>query len=118
MEGPDVGVDAVLYRVVRAGPPRRQPSYVATETVADPDDVLLDLLKRVKGGGRTPLLDRVDPLGELVVGVGSAPQLLDELRCLAEVARGPVEAERIRRLTLLARRCLNGREVEIRFEGD
>ncbi|MEV0431054.1 hypothetical protein [Micromonospora sp. NPDC050495] len=113
-----MGVDAVLYRQVRAGPPRGRPSYVATETVADPDDVLLDLLKRVRGGGRTPLLDRVDPLGELVVGVESAPQLLDELRCLMEVARVPAEAERIRRLALLVRRCLNGRNVEIRFEGD
>lgn len=113
-----MGVDAVLYRLVRAGPARRRPSYVASEVVADPQDVLLDLLKRVRGGGRTPLLDRVDPLGELVVSPGSASQLLAELRCLAEVARAPAEVEHIRRLALLARRCLNTRDVEIRFEGD
>ncbi|SBT53213.1 hypothetical protein [Micromonospora auratinigra] len=113
-----MGVDAVLYRLVRAGPTRRRASYVASEVVADPDDVLLDLLKRVRGGGRTPLLDRVDPLGEMVVGPGSAPQLLTELRCLAEVATAPAEVEQVRRLALLARRCLNTREVEIRFEGD
>ena len=86
--------------------------------VADPDDVLLDLLKRVRGGGRTPLLDRVDPLGELVVSAEAAPQLLAELRCLAEVAGAPVEVDRVRRLALLARRCLASRDVEIRFEGD
>lgn len=113
-----MGVDAVLYRLVRAGPARRRPSYVASETVADPDDVLLDLLKRVRGGGRTPLLDRIDPLGELVVNAEAVPQLLAELRCLAEVARSPVETTQVRRLALLARRCLNGRDVEIRFEGD
>ncbi len=113
-----MGVDAVLYRLVRAGPTRRRPSYVASEVVADPDDVLLDLLKRVRGGGRTPLLDRVDPLGELVVGAGSAPQLLAELRCLAEAARAPAEIDQVRRLALLARRCVNTRDVEIRFEGD
>jgi hypothetical protein len=118
MEGPNVGVDAVLYRLVRAGPDRRRPSYVASELVADPDDVLLDLLKRVRGGGRTPLLDRIDPLGEMVVGTGSASQLLAELRCLADAARAPAEVEQVRQLMLLARRCLNARDVEIRFEGD
>lgn len=113
-----MGVDAVLYRLVRAGPGHRRPSYVAAQVVPDPDDVLLDLLKRVRGGGRTPLLDRIDPLGELVVDAEAAPRLLAELRCLAEVARAPVETEQVRRLTLLARRCLRDREVEIRFEGD
>ncbi|MFR9778018.1 hypothetical protein ACL02O_18440 [Micromonospora sp. MS34] len=113
-----MGVDAVLYRLVRAGPAHRRPSYVASQVVADPDDVLLDLLKRVRGGGRTPLLDRLDPLGELLVDAGSAPQLLAELRCLAEVARAPAEVEHIRRLALLVRRCLDTRDVEIRFEAD
>lgn len=113
-----MGVDAVLYRLVRAGPARHRPSYVASEVVADPDDVLLDLLKRVRGGGRTPLLDCIDPLGELVVGAEAVPQLLAELRCLAEVARAGPELEQVRRLVLLARRCQNGRDVEIRFEGD
>ncbi|WP_319458865.1 hypothetical protein [Micromonospora sp. RTP1Z1] len=113
-----MGVDAVLYRLVRAGPGRRRPSHVAADVVADPDDVLLDLLTRVRGAGRTPLLDRVDPLGELVVGAESAPQLLAELRCLAEVARASTEVDRVRRLALLVRRCVTSRDVEIRFEGD
>lgn len=113
-----MGVDAVLYRLVRAGPGHRRPSYVPAEVVADPDDVLLDLLKRVRGGGRTPLLDRVDPLGQLVVGTEAAPQLLAELRCLAEVARAPAEEDQVRRLRLLVRRCLSNRDVEIRFEGE
>ncbi|MFF4892250.1 hypothetical protein [Micromonospora chersina] len=113
-----MGVDAVLYRQVRAGPARRRPSYVSTEVVADPHDVLLDLLKRVRGGGRTPLLDRVDPLGELVVDAEAVPQLLAELPLLAEVAREPAEVDQIRRLAVLARRCLTSRDAEIRFEGD
>ncbi|MFG3685855.1 hypothetical protein [Micromonospora sp. NPDC047740] len=113
-----MGVDAVLYRVVRAGPVCHRPSYVASEVVADPDDVLLDLLKRARGGGRTPLLDRVDPLGESVVDAEATQQLLAELRCLAELARTPAEVTHIRRLALLARRCLDRRDVEIRFEGD
>ncbi|MEU2611803.1 hypothetical protein ABZ570_09495 [Micromonospora sp. NPDC007271] len=113
-----MGVDAVLYRQVRAGPARHRPSYVASEVVADPDDVLLDLLDRVRGGGCTPLLDRIDPLGELVVDVGAVPQLLVELGRLAEIAGSPGEVEQVHRLVLLARRCLNGRDVEIRFESD
>ncbi|MDZ5442554.1 hypothetical protein U2F26_07395 [Micromonospora sp. 4G57] len=113
-----MGVDAVLYRLVRAGPGRGRPSHIAAGVVADPDDVLLDLLKRVRGGGRTPLLDRVDPLGELVVAAEAAPQLLAELGCLAEVARAPAEVDQVRQLAQLTRRCLTSREVEIRFEGD
>ncbi|WP_089157003.1 hypothetical protein [Micromonospora sp. NBS 11-29] len=113
-----MGVDAVLYRRVRAGADRRRSSYISIEVVADPQDVLLDLLTRVRGGGRTPLLDRVVPLGELVVDADRVPHLLTELRCLAEAARVPAETDQIRRLARLARRCLEGRDVEIRFEGD
>lgn len=113
-----MGVDAVLYRVVRAGPARRRPSYVAAGLVADPDDLLMALLKRVRGEGRTPLLDRIDPLGELVVGPEAAPQLLAELRCLAEAAATPGEIAQLRRLALLVRRLGQERAVQLRFEGD
>ena len=113
-----MGVDAVLYRRVRAGTDRRRPSYVSIEVVADRQDVLLDLLTRVRGGGRTPLLDRVEPLGELTVDAGQVPHLLTELRCLLEAARAPREVDQIRRLARLAHRCLEGRDVELRFEGD
>ncbi|MEV0001979.1 hypothetical protein AB0H28_06770 [Micromonospora sp. NPDC050980] len=113
-----MGVDAVLYRRVRSGADRRRLSYVSVEVVADRQDVLLDLLARVRGGGRTPMLDRVDPLGELTVDAGQVPRLLTELRCLLEVARAPQEVEQVRRLARLAHRCLEGRDVELRFEGD
>lgn len=111
-----MGVDVVLYRVVGAGPNRRR--LVPAEVLPDPDDVLLDLVQRVRGGGRTPLLDRVDPVGELVLPADQAPQLRAELRCLAEVARTAPEVTHVRRLDLLARHCRQDREMEIRFEGD
>ncbi|MGK5672027.1 hypothetical protein ACSNOB_04145 [Micromonospora sp. URMC 106] len=111
-----MGVDVVLYRVVGVGPGRRR--LVPAEVLPDPDDVLLDLVQRVRGGGRTPLLDRVDPVGELVLPADQAPQLLAELRCLAEVARTAPEVTHVRRLDLLARHCRQDREMEIRFEGD
>ncbi|PZF87128.1 hypothetical protein [Micromonospora deserti] len=113
-----MGVDVVLYRVVGAGPDRRRVSYVPAEVLPDPDDVLLDLLTRARGGGRTPLLDRVDPIGELVVPADRAPQLLAELRRLAEAARAAPELAHLRRLDRLARRCRQDGEMEIRFEGD
>ncbi|MFD4205016.1 hypothetical protein ACFWRG_03410 [Micromonospora tulbaghiae] len=113
-----MGVDAVLYRQISAGNGRHRPAYVSIEVVADPQDVLLDLLKRVRGGGRTPLLDRVDPLGELTVGTERMPQLLGELRCLGEVAGAPAEIDHVHRLARLARRCAERRDAEIRFEGD
>ncbi|MEH1100357.1 hypothetical protein [Micromonospora sp. CPCC 205561] len=111
-----MGVDVVLYRAVASGSGGRR--VVPAEVLPDPDEVLLGLVGRVRGTGRTPLLDRVDPVGELVVSAGQAPQLLAELRCLAEVARSTPEMTHVRRLDRLARRCRQDREMEIRFEGD
>ncbi|MEU5945372.1 hypothetical protein ABZ793_07390 [Micromonospora sp. NPDC047465] len=111
-----MGVDVVLYRVVGARSGRRR--LVPAEVLPDPDDVLLDLVERVRGTGRTPMLDRVDPVGQLVVPADQAAQLLAELRCLAEVARTTPEVTHVRRLDLLARHCRPDREMEIRFEGD
>ncbi|MEU9506478.1 hypothetical protein AB0D32_09390 [Micromonospora sp. NPDC048170] len=111
-----MGVDVVLYRAVGAGSGRRR--VVPAEVVPDPDDVLLNLVKRVRGVGRTPLLDQVDPVGELVIPAGQAPQLLAEVRCLAEVARSTPEMTHVRRLDRLVRRCREDRAMEIRFEGD
>ncbi|MFI1192608.1 hypothetical protein ACH4T9_04950 [Micromonospora sp. NPDC020750] len=113
-----MGLDVVLYRLVHPGPGRRRPSYASVQVVADPRDVLVDLLARVRGGGRTPFLDRLDPGGELVVAVGQVPQLLAELRYLGEAAGNPAEAEQVRRLVGLARRCLRDHDVQLRFEGD
>lgn len=113
-----MGLDVVLYRMVRAGVTSRRSSYVPVEVVDDSDDVLLRLLTRVRGGGRTPLLDRFDPTGELVVSAPEAPRLLAELRSLAEVTGTPAEAARVRSLAALTRRCIRGHDVEIRFEGD
>ena len=113
-----MGVDAVLYRQISAGSSRRRPAYVSIEVVADPQDGLLGLRARGRGGGRTPLLDRVDPLGELTVDTDRMSQLLADLRCLAEVAGAPAEADHIRRLARLARRCAERRDTELRFEGD
>ncbi|TDC79450.1 hypothetical protein E1193_19090 [Micromonospora sp. KC606] len=112
-----MGLDVVLYRLVRSGP-GRPPSPVATQLVADPDDLLLDLLTRGRGGGATPLLDRIDPLGELVVSAERALQLLTELDRLAEVARTREETDRVRQVVTIVRRCVRERDLEIRFEAD
>ncbi|MGN9765749.1 hypothetical protein ACTMS2_11310 [Micromonospora sp. SD12] len=111
-----MGVDVVLYRAVGAGSGRHR--VVPAEVLPDPDDVLLDLVRRVRGAGRTPLLDRVDPVGELVVPAAQVPQLLAEVRCLAEVARSTPEMTHVRLLDRLVRRCRQERAMEIRFEGD
>ncbi|MEV4478772.1 hypothetical protein AB0K04_21745 [Micromonospora coxensis] len=111
-----MGLDVVLYRLVRGQ--GRRPSPVAARVVADPDDLLLDLVKRGRGGGRTPTLDRIDPLGELVIGADRAAEVLAELDRLAEVARTPAETAQLNRVATLVRRCAQERDLEIRFEAD
>ncbi|WP_036374738.1 hypothetical protein [Micromonospora sp. ATCC 39149] len=114
-----MGLDVVLYRLLHSGSGRRRSSsYTTVQVVADPHDVLVGLLQRVRGGGRTPLLDRLDPGGELVVAVEQVPGLLAELRWLGELTVSPAEAEQVRRLVALARRCLRDHDVALRFEGD
>ncbi|TDC35961.1 hypothetical protein [Micromonospora sp. KC213] len=112
-----MGLDVVLYRLVPRGP-ARPPYPVATQLVADPDDLLLDLVNRGRGGGATPLLDQVGPSGDLVVGAQRALHLLAELDRLAEAARTRAETDQLRRVVALVRRCTRQRDLEIRFEAD
>ncbi|RKN49318.1 hypothetical protein [Micromonospora endolithica] len=111
-----MGVDVVLYRAVSVGTGRRR--HVPMELLPDPDDALLDLVRRVRGTGRTPVLDQVDPVGLLVVPADWADSLLAELDRLAEAARGPAELAHVHRLEGLVHRLRADREMELRFEGD
>ncbi|NJP30778.1 hypothetical protein [Micromonospora thermarum] len=111
-----MGLDVVLYRALPAG--NRRVSYVPVRVVPDNDDTLLGLLDRIRGAGRTPLLDRLDPVGDQAFDARSVPTLLEELRFLANVAGTEVEAARVRSVVALARRCLREPGTEIRFEGD
>ncbi|QGN50229.1 hypothetical protein ACN26Y_00855 [Micromonospora sp. WMMD558] len=110
-----MGLDVVLYRALPAG---RRVSYVPVRVVPDNDDTLLGLLDRIRGAGRTPLLDGLDPVGDRAFDARSVPTLLEELRCLADVAGSEAEAARVRSVVALARRCLREPGTEIRFEGD
>lgn len=117
--GPVVGMDVVLYRTVEEpGPGRRRVSHVAVDVLPDPDDVLADLLARVRGQGRTPLLDRADPVGEFIVPASRASRLLAELPHLAAAARDAREVGHVRDLARLARRCHPDGLMELRLEGD
>lgn len=106
----------VLYRVLPTG--SRRVSYVPVRVVPDDDDTLLGLLDRIRGAGRTPLLDRLDRVGDQAFDAQSVPILLGELRCLAEVAGSELETNRVRSVVALAHRCLREPGTELRFEGD
>ncbi|MER7456148.1 hypothetical protein [Micromonospora sp. NPDC126480] len=111
-----MGLDVVLYRTLRAS--SRGVSYVPVRVVPDDDDTLRGLLDRHRGAGRTPLLDRLDRVGEQAFDAQSVPTLLTELRSLAEVAGSDVEVAHVRDVAALARRCLQEPGTELRFEGD
>lgn len=115
-DGAAVGLDVVLYRTLGAS--NRRVSYVPVRVVPDDDDTLRGLLDRIRGAGRTPLLDRLDRVGEQAFDAQSVPILLTELRNLAEVVGSEVEAAHVRDVVTLARRCLREPGTELRFEGD
>ncbi len=114
-DGAAVGLDVVLYRTLRAS---RRVSYVPVRVVPDDDDTLRGLLDRIRGAGGTPLLDRLDRVGEQGFDARSLPTLLAELRRLAEAAGSEAEAAHVRDVLALARRCLREPGTELRFEGD
>lgn len=75
-----MGVDVVLMTVSRAGTgPRRRKATPAGASLTDSGDVLVRLVDRVRGCGKTPMLERIDPYGDLILTPIEMPQLLEEL---------------------------------------
>jgi hypothetical protein len=112
-----MGVDVELYRHEQRGSsPRRAVNHLQASLLTH--DVLDGLLDRVHGHGSTPMLDRIDPVKDLVLTSQEMPQLLAELAHLASHARTPAEAKIVQELTALAARCRDNRDLQLHFVGD
>lgn len=118
-ERSSLGVDVVLMRVGRAGTsPRRRKVVPVGPDLADSDDVFVSLVERVRGRDRAPMLERVDPYGDLVLTSGEMPQLLAELGYLRGLATSIEERERVTRLERLAVMCMADPALELHVAGD
>lgn len=88
-----MGADVVLMKVSRAGTsPRRRKVTPVRAWLTDSGDVLVRFVDRVRGCGQAPMLERIDPYGDLILSPVEMPQLLAEL---ARVRCGGAERRRL-----------------------
>jgi hypothetical protein len=97
-----MGVDVVLMKVSRAGTsPRRRKVTPVGASLTDLDDVLVRLVDRLRGCGQAPMLERIDPYGDLILTPVEMPQLLQEVARIRGLAVTAVEREVLTRLEQL-----------------
>jgi hypothetical protein len=120
-----MGVDVELRRPEPKGPgsannTRRRPRITSTviDEMIDGDDVFVRLLGRVYGQGRTPLLDKIDPYGDLRMNSANMPQFLAELTVLETRAGAADEHQVIADLRRLAHACAQDAALRLLFVGD
>jgi hypothetical protein len=83
-----MGVDVVLMKVSRAGTSaRRRKVTPMGASLTDSGDVLVRLVDRVRGSGRAPMLERIDPYRDLILTPVEMPQLLEELARVRSLGR-------------------------------
>lgn len=113
-----MGIDVELRRHRQLGTSPRRATSQLEATLASSDGVLNELLERISGSGRTPMLDRIDPFRDLNLTHDEMPQLLTELAILATTARTPAERGAVQDLIALAERCRDDRALRLHFWGD
>jgi hypothetical protein len=74
-------------------------------------------VERVRHGGSTPMLDRIDLYGTLELSWDDMPQFLDEVGQLLAVAVNDQEREVLEAVRRLAERCRDDRTMALRFVG-
>ncbi|MFI2435550.1 hypothetical protein [Streptomyces sp. NPDC018693] len=109
-----MGVDVVLQRVERRGTSPRRRRLTQVEVVPDGSG----LFARICGSVGTPLLNRVDPYGDLVLTTAEMPQFLSEIDAARAVARTDTERRLLADIRALAERCAQDTSTELHLQGD
>jgi hypothetical protein len=111
-----VANDIELWQAVQAGTSPRRCHHTVVARLADPS--LERALARAQDRGRTPMLDRIDPLKDLELGPADMPQLLQELAIVSPMLADGTERHAVDELAALAARCRDDRSLVLAFIGD
>ncbi|WP_319461061.1 hypothetical protein [Micromonospora sp. RTP1Z1] len=113
-----MGVDVELIRVEQLGtsPRRRRDFEVAV--VGDPHFRFAAVLERSQHGGRTPMVDRIDPYGLLELTPAEMTQFLGELDVLVANVQNVGERQVLDVIRGFAERCRVDSDLRLRFVGD
>jgi hypothetical protein len=112
-----VGIDVVLMRREQHGTSPKRAKRVGVESVSGHGDAVQDVLGRVWDSGKAPLLDRIDPVSDVVLTWDDMSQLLAELDVLRQLTDGDQRLI-VDRIIGLAERCESDSTLEIWFQGD
>ncbi|WP_212833467.1 hypothetical protein [Catellatospora sp. TT07R-123] len=112
-----MGIDVILARRTRTGTGPRRAEVKEVDFVAASGDVVERILAAVWDSGRTPMLDRADPVGDLILTSAEMDQLRAELEILREAVPAR-DVSVVEAMLRLARLCQEHPDLEIWFQGD
>ena len=104
----------MLNAVDQPGTSSRRRRLTQLDVVRDTRDVLA----RICGRSKLPMLRRVDPYGDLILSSSEVPQFLEELKTELELATGDEERSLLTAVSKLAERCLTDPSTELQLQGD
>ncbi|MFJ8021074.1 hypothetical protein [Streptomyces sp. NPDC096311] len=109
-----MGVDVILMQINQKGtsPKRRQMAVV--EIVPDG----ADSFSRMCAESDTPMLQRVDPYGSLVLTAQQMEQFVQEVDLLRGRTESTSNIAQLDRIKTLAERCMGDSLLELHLEGD
>jgi hypothetical protein len=113
-----VGVDVELRHVIQEGTSPRRRKTKSVRRLVDPGGRFDALLHRVQHRGRTPMLDRIDPIKDLELTSSEMSQLLEELVVAEAEVNSPAERSVVLELRVLAEECGNDPRLTLNFVGD
>lgn len=108
-----MGVDVALMEVSQHGTSPRRRRLRQVTAVIDRQDFFA---RRFPDSGK-PMLSRVDPYKDLILTSSEMAQFIDEIEPLIADSSGE-EAERLREVIELARRCQASQNLELHLQGD
>ncbi|XKK63476.1 hypothetical protein HFP71_14165 [Streptomyces sp. ARC32] len=109
-----MGVDVVLVQVSKNGSSPRKRRVTVLEVISDCTDVFSGMCQE----SDTPMLQRVDPYGSLVLTAQQMDQFAQEVNLLSKRFKSASHTSRLEQITALAYRCMNDSSLELHLEGD
>ncbi|MCX5186682.1 hypothetical protein [Streptomyces sp. NBC_00268] len=109
-----MGVDVILMQINQKGtsPKRRQMEVLGIV----PDGS--DSFARMCAESETPMLQRVDPYGSLVLTAQQMEQFVQEAGLLRGRTASTPNISQLEQIKILAERCMGDSSLELHLEGD
>ncbi|MFE0673491.1 hypothetical protein [Streptomyces sp. NPDC058867] len=109
-----MGVDVILARINKIGSSSRGRQITVLEIVPDGSDIFARMCEE----SNTPMLQRVDPYGSLVLTTQQMEQFAQEVQLLRKRFESTSQISQLEQIEALAFRCMSDSSLELHLEGD